>query len=310
MQAALTAVKQARDHAREVEQRLGRTGLPRMALTMGEVVTGLGNVGQALLAEKERLSTASGMVTGLPTGASAQEVLAVLEPAGRQLADVPGRLHDLTGPVEDLRAAVAATLKGAQPGPLLGKLEHVKKCLSGVADVVTVAGQRTGDLITDTRGAGGYAATSTSSPMRAIPGTSSVTRAGQEDRIHPGVPPYDGGKVRGVLRLDDAETSLVSGEDGPGRWLVNNLPGGPGSGLTRAWTHVEGHAAGIMREREVKRAELFINKAPCATGAAKCRFVLNKLIPAGSVLDVRFPNEQGGATTWRFTGGEKGWKEL
>lgn len=281
-----------------------------MALTMGEVVTDLGNVGQALLAEQEELSTVSGMVTGLPSGATAEEVLTVLAPAGRQLADVPGRLHDLTGSVEQVRAAVAATLKGAQPGPLLGKLDQVKKSLSGVAEAVTVAAQRTDEVISYTRMAGGHVATSTSSAMRAAPGSSSVEQSEQDDRVHPDVPPYDGGKVKGVLRLGDAETPLVSGEDGPGRWLIDNLPGGPGSGLTRAWTHVEGHAAGIMRQRAVERAELFINKAPCATGAAKCRFVLNKLIPAGSVLDVRFPNEQGGTTTWRFTGGVKGWKEL
>ena len=123
------------------------------------------------------------------------------------------------------------------------------------------------------------------------------------------MPPYTGGKVEGVLRVAGTERSLVSGEVGPGGWLKDNLPGGPGSGLTRAWTHVEGHAAGVMHQDGVTAAELFINKVPCATGAAKCRYVLGKLLPQGSVLDVHFPDESGGIRTWRFTGGVKGWSE-
>jgi hypothetical protein len=124
------------------------------------------------------------------------------------------------------------------------------------------------------------------------------------------VPPYDGGKARGVLNINGKETALVSGESGPGRWLVDNLPGGPGSGLTRAWTHVEGHSAGVMHQTNAHRADLYINKAPCEIGRAKCRYVLHKLLPAGSVLDVHFPNDSGGVTTWRFVGGIKGWSEL
>ena len=124
------------------------------------------------------------------------------------------------------------------------------------------------------------------------------------------MPPYDGGKVRGVLNIGGKETPLISGEDGPGRWLIENLPGGPGSGLTRAWTHVEGHAAGTMHQTKASRADLYINKVPCDIGRAKCRYVLHKLLPAGSTLDVHFPNDGGGVTTWRFVGGTKGWSEL
>jgi hypothetical protein len=82
------------------------------------------------------------------------------------------------------------------------------------------------------------------------------------------VPPYDGGKVRGILNTGDREVPLISGEDGPGRWLIDNIPGGPGSGLTRAWTHVEGHAAGHMHQNDVQHADLFINKGPCDIGRA------------------------------------------
>jgi hypothetical protein len=128
--------------------------------------------------------------------------------------------------------------------------------------------------------------------------------------VHPDVPPYDGGKVQGVLDTGGPETPLISGEDGPGRWLVDNLPGGPGSGLTRAWTHVDGHDAGVMHQRSLKHADLYINKVPCDIGRAKCRYVLHKLLPPGSVLDVHFPNDSGGISTWRFTAVCKGWSEL
>jgi len=123
------------------------------------------------------------------------------------------------------------------------------------------------------------------------------------------VPPYDGGKVQGILDTGDREVPLISGEDGPGQWLIENLPGGPGSGLTRAWTHVEGHAAGYMHQNNVRHADLFINKAPCDIGRAKCRYVLHKLLPPGSVLDVHFPDDSGTVRTWRFASGSKGWSE-
>lgn len=111
---------------------------------------------------------------------------------------------------------------------------------------------------------------------------------------------FDGGGI---------QKPLVSGESGPGQWLKDNLPGGPGSGMTRAWTHVEGHAAGVMHKKQIMKAELFINKVPCGTGPAKCQYVLHKLLPQGAILDVHFPSDSGGVRTWRFTGGVKGWSE-
>jgi len=125
--------------------------------------------------------------------------------------------------------------------------------------------------------------------------------------LHPHVPTYEGGPARGVMRVGKTDIPLQSGENGPGRFLKENLAGGTGSGLTRAWTHVEGHTAGLMHEFNIKEAELFINKVPCGVGAAKCRFVLNKLLPEGSSLLVHFPGEEGGVTTWLFQHGVPKW---
>ncbi len=117
-----------------------------------------------------------------------------------------------------------------------------------------------------------------------------------------------GDRCAGILRTSDGEVPLSSGEDGPGRWLLDNHPGGPGSGRTRAWTHVEGHAASLMRQHHIRTAELFINQVPCGpTGAAKCRNVLYKLLPVGSTLDVHYPKDDGTVGTWRFVGGQRGW---
>lgn len=73
---------------------------------------------------------------------------------------------------------------------------------------------------------------------------------------------------------------------------------------------MEGHAAGVMHQQKAEHADLYINKVPCGRGRAMCRYVLHKLLPSGSVLDVHFPRDSGGTTTWRFTAGTKGWSEL
>jgi nucleic acid/nucleotide deaminase of polymorphic system toxin len=57
----------------------------------------------------------------------------------------------------------------------------------------------------------------------------------------------------------------------------------------------------------IKDADLYINLPPCGTGAAKCRFVLYKLLPEGSTLRVHFPAADGTMTDWDFQGGVPGW---
>jgi hypothetical protein len=181
-----------------------------------------------------------------------------------------------------LMAGTRGKLAGAAARGLMKVLDNIIKMGDELIDVARAAARRADD----------------------------VGRALGPGRVHPDLPLYDGGKVQGILRIGDKEIPLISGESGPGRWLKDNLPGGPGSGLTRAWTHVEGHTAGYMHQNGVQAAELFINKVPCETGAAKCRYVLNKLLPEGSFLDVRFPNDSGGVSTWRFMHGVERWLEL
>ena len=127
--------------------------------------------------------------------------------------------------------------------------------------------------------------------------------------LHPNVPAWSGGPARGVFRVGEVELPLRSGATGPGEYLAD-LPGGPGSGLNaQIPTHVEGHVAGLYHQYGLEYGELFINKAPCSTGAM-CRYNLGRILPDGAVLDVHFLNDSGSISTWRFTGGLEKWQVI
>jgi len=128
--------------------------------------------------------------------------------------------------------------------------------------------------------------------------------------IHPNVPEWKiGDPCRGVMEVDGAKISLQSGGSGPGEYL-KTLPGGKGTGLNaQIPTHVEGHAASIMRQEGITSAELYINKPPCNTGAM-CRFNLSRILPEGSTLTVHFPDIAGNEVIWQFKGGTPKWIEF
>jgi hypothetical protein len=91
---------------------------------------------------------------------------------------------------------------------------------------------------------------------------------------------YAGAKTSGVLvRADGSQVPLLSGVDGPAAALPKGTPGM--NGLTR--THVEGHAAAIVRAEGLEGATLYINRAPCA-GKAGCAAMFERMVPKGSKL--------------------------
>jgi hypothetical protein len=100
---------------------------------------------------------------------------------------------------------------------------------------------------------------------------------------------YPGGKskVSGVgVRPDGTEVFLVSGKHPPA-WTLPSTPGM--NGVTK--THVEAHAAAIMRLENLKGLTLWINKAPCNNGLTGCRRMLPRMVPEGSVMTVHvIPN--------------------
>ncbi len=103
------------------------------------------------------------------------------------------------------------------------------------------------------------------------------------------LPEYDGGKTRGVfVRPDGRESELVSGYDGPSRGTVG-IPGMH----NRIKSHVEAHAAVLMRREFLMKAILYINRIPCPTGdprSSGCFENLPKMLPENACLRVIGPD--------------------
>ncbi len=100
-----------------------------------------------------------------------------------------------------------------------------------------------------------------------------------------------GGKTSGVLRTPTGDLPLQSGWQGP----ASSIPRGT-SGLdivTR--THVEGHAAAVMRQQGLTEATVYINNPQICTSCSK---LLPRMLPPGSRLTVVLPD----GTTVTFTG--------
>jgi len=62
-------------------------------------------------------------------------------------------------------------------------------------------------------------------------------------------------------------------------------------------SHVEAHAAAIMRDEGLTEATLWINRAPCS-GAPGCATLLPRMVPRGSTLTIKVvPNGSSGPIT-------------
>ena len=106
-------------------------------------------------------------------------------------------------------------------------------------------------------------------------------------------PEYVGGKTTGVLRTAAGDTALVSGYNGPSKSMPLGTPGMNGN----IKSHVESHAASIMRQQKLAESTLFINRVPCA-GPRGCGAMLPRMLPEGSRLKVVGP----GGYNETFTG--------
>ncbi|REJ96414.1 MAG: hypothetical protein DWQ34_04035 [Planctomycetota bacterium] len=136
------------------------------------------------------------------------------------------------------------------------------------------------------------------------------TKFSGSSKVHPRLPERTGTKTQGVFEFDSTEVQRESGRSGPGEWINENLRGGKGSGKTAAWTHVEGHAAGIIRKHGIKEAHLYINYigGPCTVPPARCQSVIHKLIPPGSKLWVHYPKPDGNVGKGFFKYGLEGFQ--
>ena len=96
------------------------------------------------------------------------------------------------------------------------------------------------------------------------------------------VPPYAGGKTQGALDVGGRQIDLISGRAGPAASIPKGTPGFD----AYLRTHVEGHAAAILRQQGGGRARLAINQVPCPN----CHRNLPHALPEGAELEVVGPN--------------------
>ncbi len=102
--------------------------------------------------------------------------------------------------------------------------------------------------------------------------------------VAPKLPAFQtGGKTSGVLQVGEADIPLVSGKPGPAASLPRPAPGF--NAITS--THVEGHAAALMRQEGMTPATLYINKAKICV---PCCQNLEHMLPPGSKLTIVLPS--------------------
>jgi hypothetical protein len=101
-----------------------------------------------------------------------------------------------------------------------------------------------------------------------------------------------GAKTTGVLRTSRGDVSLSSGRLGP----AQAIPAGSRGFDAYTRTHVEGHAAGLMKSEGITEGTLFINNPNVC---ASCSANLSRMLAPGSTLTVITPN--GVAQTYRGT---------
>ncbi|EYF08101.1 DUF6531 domain-containing protein [Chondromyces apiculatus] len=99
------------------------------------------------------------------------------------------------------------------------------------------------------------------------------------------LPGWDGGKTQGwFVYPDGTERHLISGYDGPSKF-TQGIPGMNGN----IKSHVEAHAAALMRQYELSKATLYINRVPCP-GVRGCDALLARMLPEGVQLEIIGPN--------------------
>lgn len=171
LDASMDAIRRGRSHAREVEQSLGRKGLRRMATEMGQVVKSLGQCGQAMVADQKILAELAARTASVPDDASPDEVAASLFFVSDGLGQLADRLPAIAKNLNNCQAIAAAVLKGARPGPLLGRIEEVKGPLASVHGSVEAARRRTDETIAEVRDAGRIGGSSAGSGIGSGVGT-------------------------------------------------------------------------------------------------------------------------------------------
>ena len=110
--------------------------------------------------------------------------------------------------------------------------------------------------------------------------------------LPPQLAPYvPGGKTSGILETPTGPVALQSGYDGPAEEMPSGSPGFDGLTLS----HVEGHAAALMRQDGIMEGTLYINNPKICQS---CIRLLPTMLPPGATLNVVLPD----GTTIQFEG--------
>jgi SCP1.201-like deaminase len=134
--------------------------------------------------------------------------------------------------------------------------------------------------------------TSGGSPSAPTPASETQSALPFPGGLPPQLAPYvPGGKTSGIFQSpNNPDIALQSGYDGP----AASMRGSPGyDGITLS--HVEGHAAALMREQGSMEGTLYINNPKICDS---CTLLLPRMLPPGATLNVVFPDK----TFVRFKG--------
>jgi SCP1.201-like deaminase len=102
----------------------------------------------------------------------------------------------------------------------------------------------------------------------------------QSPQLAPYIP---GGKTSGIFRSGNFTQELQSGYDGP----ASSMPQGSPGFDRYTMTHVEGHAAALMRRDRITDGTLYINNPEICYS---CNRLLPKMLPPGSTLRIVLPD--------------------
>ena len=172
-------------------------------------------------------------------------------------------------------AALAAVAPGAwvtvhtHGMAMAGKAAADRGDLEGVGEQVAAAGVFVGSLVV----------------VPLLGPEAAEAGAAEAGAATPRLPTYAGGKTVGVLRSALGDIPLISGYKGPSAAMPRGTPGMNGN----IKSHVEAHAASIMRQQNVTEGVLYINQVPCS-GVRGCGAMLVRMLPEGARLRVLGPD--------------------
>jgi hypothetical protein len=134
-------------------------------------------------------------------------------------------------------------------------------------------------------------------------------RACIEQTRNVGWPVNRNGRIAARGRLYDTQGRPISGTvragPGPADTAADlREPWASDERMTTRW-HIEGHAAAVMRQHQLKEAVLYINIPPCGTedrSEWRCDVNIAKILPSGSTLRVWVTRQNGAVSRFVYRG--------